>query len=117
VTSARREVSIRHMRIAGLPLPDVLIAAEDTPRGKPDPSGYLLAAQRLGAPAADCLVVENAPAGIRAARGAGMFVIAVATTHARDEVGEADTVIPSLNQLEVREGPDGRLEVRTRPSA
>jgi sugar-phosphatase len=115
VTSARREVSLRHMGIAGLPIPDVLIAAEDTPRGKPDPAGYRLAAERLGARPGDCVVVEDAPAGITAARAAGAFVIAVATTHAPDALSEADVVVPSLTSLDVTLDPRqdlGRVSVR-----
>jgi mannitol-1-/sugar-/sorbitol-6-phosphatase len=116
VTSARREVSIRHLGIAGLPVPDVLIAAEDTPRGKPDPAGYRLAAERLGVRADDCVVVEDAPAGVRAARDAGMSVVAVTTTHMADDLREADAIIGSLTQLEVV-AADGDLAVRIRPSA
>ena len=116
VTSARREVSIRHLRIGGLPLPEVLVAAEDTPRGKPYPAGYRLAAQRLGVPPELCVAVEDAPAGVRAARGAGMRVIAVTTTHEADALTEADAAIQSLDQLDVVSAR-GRLEVRIRLSS
>lgn len=115
VTSARREVSLRHLDIGGLPIPDVLVAAEDTPRGKPDPSGYRLAAGRLGVPAEQCVAVEDAPAGVRAARGAGMKVIALSTTHDVRDLTEADVVIGALGQIDVVAAGD-RLEVRTRPS-
>jgi sugar-phosphatase len=116
VTSARREVSILHLRAGGLPVPEVLIAAEDTPRGKPDPAGYRLAAQRLGVPPGLCVAVEDAPAGVRAARGAGMRVIALTTTHEAGDLTEADAVAASLDRLEVL-AANSRLEVRTRPSA
>jgi mannitol-1-/sugar-/sorbitol-6-phosphatase len=115
VTSGRREPSLRHLQTAGLPVPPVLVAAEDTPRGKPDPSGYLLAAERLGVPAGDCLAVEDAPAGVRAARDAGMFVLAVPTTHPSSDLGEANAVIGSLSALEVTADPlqhVGRMRVR-----
>ena len=102
VTSARCEVSTRHLETAGLPVPHVLVCAEDTPRGKPDPAGYLLAAQRLHASPSDCVVVEDAPAGIRAGRAAGMFVVAVATTHDDRELGDADVIVPSLLALRAR---------------
>lgn len=101
VTSARREAARRHLTTAGLPVPEVMICAEDTPRGKPDPAGYLLAAERLGVPPQNCLAVEDAPAGIRAARDAGMVVVAVTNTHPRSELGEANTVISSLRELRV----------------
>ena len=96
VTSGRREPTLRHLQAAGLPLPDVLVAAEDTPRGKPDPAGYLLAAQRLGVPPDDCIAVEDTPAGVRAAADAGMYVVAVTNTHPASELTDADAVVPSL---------------------
>lgn len=124
VTSARREPAVRHLAAAGIPVPSVLIAAEDTPRGKPDPSGYLLAADRLGVDPVDCVVVEDAPAGIVAGRAAGAFVVAVATTHGADELREADLIVPSLSALAMRPERDGvRLTwtgvatSRTEPSA
>lgn len=99
VTSARCEVSARHLRTAGIPVPSVLICAEDTPRGKPDPAGYLLAARRLDARPDDCVVVEDAPAGIRAGKAAGMFVVAIASTHDPDQLAEADAIVPSIRSL------------------
>jgi sugar-phosphatase len=59
----------------------VLVCAEDVLHGKPSPDVYLTAAVRLGVEPADCIVVEDAPAGIQAARSAGMRVIALTTTH------------------------------------
>jgi sugar-phosphatase len=115
VTSARRDVALRHLDISGLPVPRVLISAEDTPRGKPDPAGYRLAAERLGARPERCIVVEDAPAGVRAAQAAGMFVIAVTTTHSDADLGEADAVIASVTELDVGANPleDGsRVSVR-----
>jgi sugar-phosphatase len=115
VTSGRREPSLRHLQAAGLPVPAVLVTAEDTPRGKPDPSGYRLAAERLGAAPHDCVVVEDAPAGVRAAREAGMFVLAVPTTHPDSDLRGANAVIPSLAALEVTADPLqhlGRMRVR-----
>jgi mannitol-1-/sugar-/sorbitol-6-phosphatase len=101
VTSARREVSTRHLEAAGLPVPRVLVCAEDTPRGKPHPAGYLLAAERLGVPAATCVAVEDAPAGVRAARDAGMFVVALTTTHDAGSLSEANVVVPAIDALSV----------------
>lgn len=101
VTSARREVSARHLELAGLPVPRVLVCAEDTPRGKPDPAGFLLAANRLGVSPERCLAVEDAPAGIKAASGAGMFVVAVTNTHSRSELSQADAIVSSLRELDV----------------
>ena len=87
VTSASRALATRRMTAAGLPLPALMIAAEDVSSGKPDPEGYLLAAARLGAAAKDCLVFEDAPAGVEAARRAGCDVVAI--TAARPHSFEA----------------------------
>jgi sugar-phosphatase len=118
VTSARREVSVRHLELAGLPVPRVLVCAEDTPRGKPDPAGFLLAAERLGVSASDCVAVEDAPAGVRAARDAGMFVVALTTTHDAASLAEANAVVPTLGEIDVDAGSDGlRVTFPAEPSA
>ncbi|GAA2690726.1 hypothetical protein GCM10010400_64910 [Streptomyces aculeolatus] len=78
VTSATRSVARSRMAAAGLPLPDVLVCAEDVTAGKPSPEGYLTAAARVGAPPSYCLVIEDADVGLRAARAAGMPALAVA---------------------------------------
>lgn len=75
VTSASRELATRRMEIAGLPLPDVMICAENVSQGKPDPTCYKLAAERLDAPAASCIVIEDSDAGIRAGLAAGAAAV------------------------------------------
>jgi mannitol-1-/sugar-/sorbitol-6-phosphatase len=80
VTSASRELAATRIRAAGLPLPETIICAEDVRRGKPDPEGYLAAARALGVPPAQCLVFEDARAGLEAGHAAGMQVLALATT-------------------------------------
>ena len=77
VTSGRRELARARLVAAGLPVPAVLVCAEDVPRGKPDPAGYLAAATGLGVPVADCLVLEYSPAGIAAGAAAGARVVGV----------------------------------------
>ena len=77
VTSAGRELAIRRITAAGLPVPEVLVTAEDVEHGKPDPSGFILAAAKLGTTAEQCLVFEDAPAGIQAGLAAGSDVIAI----------------------------------------
>ena len=77
VTSAPRELAIRRMDAAGVAQPDVLVSAEDVTEGKPSPQGYLLAAAQLGVPAADCVVFEDAEAGLRAAVASGGQVVVV----------------------------------------
>jgi sugar-phosphatase len=81
VTSAPRALALRRMEAAGLTAPAVMITAEDVVDGKPDPSGYRLAAARLGVDAADCLIFEDATAGIQAAEAAGATVLVITATH------------------------------------
>jgi sugar-phosphatase len=99
VTSGGRELARARLAGSGLPAPAVLVSADDVRRGKPDPEGYLRAAALLGADPARCLAVEDAPAGIAAARAAGARVAAVATTHPPEELGDADLVVASLAEL------------------
>ena len=82
VTSAPRLLAERRLAAAGLPLPPLFITAEDVERGKPAPDCFLLAAERLGVSAEDCLVFEDAAAGIAAAEAAGCAVVVITATHA-----------------------------------
>jgi len=112
VTSALRVLALRHLALAALPLPSVLIAADEAPRGKPDPSGYLLAAARLRFAPSACVAIEDAPAGMAAARAAGMTVVGVASTHAPAELDAAATVVDRLGDLAIALVEDG-IELRT----
>jgi sugar-phosphatase len=85
---------------AGLPVPNVLIGADDVERGKPDPQGYLMAARRLGVDPVACVVVEDTPAGIAAGRAAGALVVGIVSTHRRADLTDADIVIDELAQLQ-----------------
>ena len=95
-TSAPEGLARARFAAAGLPVPDVLVTSDDVDHGKPAPDPYLLAARRLGVDPARCLVFEDAPAGIAAARAAGMTVWAVTTTHDGSALTEADRVAPGL---------------------
>jgi beta-phosphoglucomutase family hydrolase len=89
-TSARRSDTVELLKPLGLyDRFDAIVAAEDVTRGKPDPEVYLRAADRLGAPPHGCLVFEDALVGVRAARGAGMRVVGVATTYQDADLVEA----------------------------
>ena len=77
----------------------VMVSSEDVSVGKPDPTVFLTAASRLGVPSGDCLVIEDAPAGVEAGKAAGMLVVALAGSHPRDKLGHADRVISSLGEL------------------
>jgi sugar-phosphatase len=96
VTSGGRELATSRLRAAGLPIPRVLVTADDVARGKPDPEPYARAAEELGLAPASCLVVEDAPAGITAAKSAGMTVLAVTTTYPEAVLGDADLVFGSM---------------------
>jgi mannitol-1-/sugar-/sorbitol-6-phosphatase len=101
-TSGPRAAAVDRLRRAGLPTPAVLISAEDVLRGKPSPDVYLRAAAALGLAPADCVVVEDAPAGIEAGRSAGMAVIGLTTTHSREEL-PAEAWAGSLTAIHLRE--------------
>jgi beta-phosphoglucomutase family hydrolase len=75
---------------------DALVAEEDVERGKPDPQGYLLAAERLGERPEDCVVIEDAPGGVEAAKRAGMRCIGLAAGREPNALARADLVVASL---------------------
>jgi len=89
VTSCTRQLAGVRIAAAGLPQPKHLVTATDVHRGKPDPEPYLKGAQFLGVPAVNCLVIEDAPAGIRAGKAAGARVVALRTTASDPELLQA----------------------------
>jgi sugar-phosphatase len=101
VTSCTRELAHVRIAAAGLPKPRHLVTSTDVTRGKPDPEPYLKGAQFLGVNAADCLVVEDAPAGIRAGKAAGARVVALRTTASDAELQQAgaDWIVDDCAQL------------------
>jgi len=101
VTSGGRRLATLRLRKGGLAVPPVLIAAEDVANGKPAPDGYLLAAARVGVDPRECVVIEDTPAGIAAARAAEARVLAVATTFAADRLAAADVTVSSLDAVRV----------------
>ncbi|HXM90834.1 MAG TPA: HAD family hydrolase [Candidatus Dormibacteraeota bacterium] len=80
VTSATRGLAVVRLRVAGFAIPKNLVTSSDVHRGKPDPEPYLRGAQILGLLPADCIVIEDAPAGIQSGKAAGSRVIALRTT-------------------------------------
>jgi mannitol-1-/sugar-/sorbitol-6-phosphatase len=96
VTSGSRRLAVARLGAAELSVPDVLVTAESVTRGKPDPEPYLLAASRLGIAPDHCVVLEDAPAGVRAGKAAGMRVVGVSTTVAAAELADADLVVPDV---------------------
>ena len=78
---------------------DFIITGDEVPRAKPFPDPYLTAAREIGVSPSDCLVVENAPLGIEAAKSAGMYCVAVETTLAREYLQSADCILPDIRDL------------------
>ncbi|WP_406214509.1 HAD family hydrolase [Streptomyces canus] len=111
VTSATRRLAEARLEAVGI-LPKTLVAADDVTRGKPDPEPYLLAARELGVDPARCVVFEDAPAGLRAGRAAGMTTVALTTTHQAHEL-DADLVVENLSALSAQV-TGGNLEVSVR---
>lgn len=103
VTSSPRRLAIRRLEAAGLPVPQLMISGEDVTNGKPAPDCFLLGAQRLGHRPEDCLVFEDAPAGIQAAEAAGARVVVVTATHGHagdtphPTIAEYRSLSPRLN--------------------
>ena len=80
---------------------EAVVAEEDAPKGKPDPQGFLVAAEKLGVVVEECVVIEDAPGGVEAAKGAGMRCIGVTTSRPREGLAAADLVVDSLEEATV----------------
>lgn len=99
VTSGTLRLATTRLQAVGLPLPHTFVTAEQVRQGKPHPEGYMKAAALLQLEPQDCLVIEDAPAGVQAAHAARSRVIGVTTTFSAAELDEADFVVPSLASL------------------
>lgn len=99
VTSAPIELAKRRMQAAGIPLPSVLISAEDVETGKPSPEGFLLAARRLGVAPNTCLAIEDSQAGIASAEAAGCTVLVINETH-KDKQDSEHTAVVNFTMLQ-----------------
>jgi sugar-phosphatase len=110
VTSCTHPLAEVRIRAGGLPRPRHLVTSNDITRGKPDPEPYLKGAAKLGVPPAQCVVVEDAPAGIRSGKAAGTSVLALRTTDVDSELFGAGArwIINDLSFL--------RLNLSNRPS-
>ncbi len=112
VTSGTRRLATTRLQWAHVPVPRVLVPADEVMNGKPHPEPYLKAAKLLGVNPSECVVIEDAPAGIRAAQAAGMKVIALTSTYPGTELKEADVVITALADIRVTSGDgSGRLKI------
>jgi beta-phosphoglucomutase len=82
---------------------DALISGEDICKNKPNPDIFITAAQKLGLDPQDCLVIEDAPSGVKAAKGAGCKCIALLTTFNREDLKEADIILKDLTETTINE--------------
>jgi len=104
VTSCTRALAEVRLRAAGLKIPEKMVTCSDVENGKPHPEPYLKGAAALRVAAADCVVVEDAPAGIRSGKAAGARVIAVQTTAAKIELRDADWIVGSCGDIRAGAG-------------
>ena len=118
VTSASRALAVARLSAAGIPVPKVLVTAEQVEQGKPDPAGYLRAAALLGVDPAHCFVLEDAPAGVEAGLAAGMTVVAILSTTDEGSLRNAHSRVPDLRALlpELGRAPRIRRQIRTVPA-
>lgn len=110
-TSCTTDLMRARVSAAGLPFPDVIVTRDQVTHGKPSPDSFLLAAERLGVDPARVLVVEDAPAGIAAARAAGCMVLGIASTLWPDELA-ADVVVGDLSEIDWLVADDGVVTAR-----
>jgi sugar-phosphatase len=103
VTSCTRQLAQTRLSAAGLPIPARLVTSDDIKNGKPNPEPYLKGASLLGVCTKDCVVVEDAPAGIRAGRAAGSRVVACRTTSSEAELKDAgaDWIVDNCGSISV----------------
>lgn len=109
VTSATLPLAQARIKAAGLPVPKKLITANDIVQGKPHPEPYLKAASILGFAPAECIVVEDVPAGIRSGKAAGARVIALRTTTLEPALREAraDWIVRNCANIQLRDCHNG----------
>lgn len=107
VTSCSAGLAEARLQVTQLPIPQLVVTADDVEIGKPDPAPYLLAAEKLGVPPAECLVVEDAPVGIKSGLAAGMRVLAVEFTHTAEELHEAHATVADLSKVRFEVQEDG----------
>src|SRR5467141_5202039 len=111
VTSCTRPLAGVRIAAAGLPKPRYLVTSTDVEHGKPDPEPYLKGARLLGVPASECIVIEDAPAGIRAGKAAGARVLALRTTASDAELQQAgaDWIVNDCAELFLDSSAAGEL--------
>jgi len=111
VTSCTRALALVRLRVAGLPVPEKMVTSTDIVNGKPHPEPYLKGAGLLGIAPQDCVVFEDAPAGIESARAGGMKVLGITSTYPAGKLAHADVVIGKLAQVRVAANGAGKLGI------
>jgi mannitol-1-/sugar-/sorbitol-6-phosphatase len=111
VTSGSRHLAADRLRLVGVPDPPVMVTADDVTNGKPHPEPYLKGAKLLRVKPEECLVIEDAPAGIRSAHAGGMRVVGFASTYEKEKLAEADAVVGAFHDLSVTVTRDSRLRI------
>jgi len=108
-TSATRAYASQALPLACVPVPKAFITADDVAAGKPDPAPYLKGAEAIGIDPADCLVFEDAPAGVISGKAAGCRVVAVLATHPRESVEQAgpDFILDDFSHITITRTPTG----------
>ena len=101
VTSGTRVIAEFRLKYVGIPIPRVMVCADEISNGKPHPEGYLTAAARLAVQSADCVVIEDTPPGIAAAHNAQMRAIAVSATYPPEHLADADAIVQRLTDLQI----------------
>lgn len=116
VTSCTRPLAEVRMRAGGLPEPKFVVTSNDIKHGKPAPDPYLKGAATLGFPAAECVVFEDVPAGIRSGKSAGARVIALQTTMTAADLMKAgaDWVIENCGDIKLK-NHSGKLSLSFEP--
>lgn len=117
VTSSTRPLAEVRLKTAGIPLPASFVTSDDIMHGKPAPDPYLKGAEKLGFAPADCVVLEDVPAGIRSGKSAGCRVIGLTTSLTSDELTKAgaDWVLKSCRDISVFAGPtEGKMQLELR---
>ncbi|KAM5531931.1 hypothetical protein V8D89_014401 [Ganoderma adspersum] len=108
-TSATVVYATSALKTVGVPIPDAFVVSEDVEKGKPEPDPYLLGAERTGVDPSRCLVVEDAPAGVRSGKAAGCKTLGLITSHSREQMEEVkpDWLVPNLASVTMKPTENG----------
>lgn len=109
VTSGTPPVACARLEAAGIPKPEAFVTADMIRNGKPAPDSYVKGAELLGVASQECLAFEDAAAGIRAAKSAGMTVLGIASPYAGADLSEAEAILPDFTYIKCELTNDGLL--------